>query len=976
MGHEGPEEPCMKKRLALFAAGLMTVVGAASAASTSPDAIPDIPYTRFQLPNGLTVVVHEDHKAPVVAVSVWYHVGSADEPTGKTGFAHLFEHLMFSGSENHKGTYFQPFELAGATDLNGTTWFDRTNYFETVPTTALDMALWMESDRMGHLLGAIGQKELDTQRGVVQNEKRQDENRPYGRTDENILLNTYPANHPYHHETIGSMTDLDAASLADVKKWFHDYYGAANTTLVLAGDITVAQAKEKAAKYFGDIPAGPPVPRQQAWITPLEKNTTAVQHDQVAQARIIRTWIAPQLGTDDSVGLDLATTVLGGGKTSRLYQRLVYQDKLADDVSVGISPFALSSQVQLSVDVKKGVDPKKVEAAIAEVWNDFLAKGPTEDELERAKVTNRAGFVRGLEKVGGRGGGKATILAEGQVYRNDPGAYKKDLERAQAATVASVLATSKEWLGKGSYTLTVLPAAPGFDPAAEDKAVKGLADAQGRPAAVLPPVKTYTVDKSTVDRASGVPAVTTFPDLTFPKLQRGKLKNGIEVVLAERHTIPVTQVQLLFNAGYAADQGRKLGTAAFTAQLLDESTKSLDSVEVARRKERLGAIIGASCSLDNCSVGLNALNTDLKPSLELFADIVRNPAFKADDIERVRGQWIAGIAQEKTEPEGIALRSLPPLLYGPNHAYGIPFTGSGTEKAIASLTAADLATFQADYLRPDNVRILVAGDTTLAAILPQLEAVFGDWTPPASAIPKKNVAEVAIQAKPRVFLVNRTDAQQSLVLAGLLAPPTKAKDALDLGIANGAFGGSFTSRLNMNLREDKRWAYGAGSILTDAQGQRPMLLYAPVQTDKTAESAAEILKEARGLVGDKPLTADEIAKVRSQRVRALPGSFESTSAVMSAMNGILIYDRPDDYVQTLKARIDAVDQKDAEAAISAVVKPDALTWVIVGDLRKIEAPVRALNLGEVHVIDADGNPVKEGKAKAAPATKATKPAGK
>jgi predicted Zn-dependent peptidase len=966
----------MKKRLALLAAGMMTVVGAASAASTSPDAIPDIPYTRFQLPNGLTVVVHEDHKAPIVAVSVWYHVGSADEPVGKTGFAHLFEHLMFSGSENHKGTYFKPFEPAGATDLNGTTWFDRTNYFETVPTTAVDMALWMESDRMGHLLGAIGQKELDTQRGVVQNEKRQDENRPYGRVDENILVNTYPANHPYHHDTIGSMADLDAASLADVKKWFNDYYGAANTTLVLAGDITVAQAKAKAEKYFGDIPAGPPVPRQQAWITPLAADTRAVQHDQVAQTRIVRTWIAPQLGTDDAVGLDLATTVLGGGKTSRLYQRLVYQDKLADDVSIGISPFALASQVQLQVDVKKGVDPKKVEAAVAEVMNDFLAKGPTDDELARAKVTNRAGFVRGLEKVGGRGG-KAVILAEGQVYRNDPEAYKKDLQRADAATVASILSTSKTWLGKGSYTLTILPAAPGFDPAAEDKAVKGLADASGRPAAVLPPAKTYTVAKSEVDRASGVPSVDTFPDLSFPKLQRGKLKNGIEVVLAERHTIPVTHVQLLFDAGYAADQGRKLGTASFTSQLLEESTKSLDSVEVARRKERLGAIVGASCSLDTCSVALNALNSDLQPSLDLFADIVRNPAFKADDIERVRGQWIAGIAQEKTEPEGIALRSLPPLLYGKNHAYGIPFTGSGTEKAIASLTAADLAAFQRDYLRPDNVRILVAGDTTLAAILPQLDAAFGDWKAPATAVPKKNIGTVAVQTKPRVYLINRTDASQSLVLAGLLAPSTKADDALALGIANGAFGGSFTSRLNMNLREDKRWAYGAGSILTDAQGQRPVLLYAPVQTDKTAESAAEILKEAREVIGSRPLTADEIAKIREQRVRALPGSFETASSVLGAMNGILIYGRPDDYVQTLKPRIEAVDQKTAETALSAVMKPDALTWVIVGDLRQIEAPVRALNLGTVEVIDADGKPAKSpAKAPAKAAPTAAKPAGK
>ncbi|MDF4004857.1 pitrilysin family protein [Luteibacter sp. PPL552] len=941
----------MKKRLALLAAGLLAMAGGALADTAE---VPGIAFTRFQLPNGLTVIVHEDHKAPVVAVSIWYHIGSADEPAHKTGFAHLFEHLMFSGSENHKGTYFQPFEVAGATDMNGTTWFDRTNYFETVPTTALDMALWMESDRMGHLLGAIGQHELDTQRGVVQNEKRQDENEPYGRVDENVLANVYPANHPYHHDTIGSMADLDAASLADVKQWFHDNYGAANTTLVLAGDITPEQARAKAETYFGDIPAGPPVPRQQPWVLPLTTDTRGVQHDQVAQTRIVRTWVVPQLGTDDAVELDLATTVLGGGKTSRLYQRLVYQDKLADDVSVGLSPFALSSRVQLTVDVKQGVDPARVEAAVAQVWNDFLANGPADDELARAKVANRAGFIRGLEKVSG----KAAILAEGQVYRNDPGAYRKDLDRSERATAASVLAASKKWLGKGSYTLTVMPAGPGFDPAAEDKAVVGRPAADGRPAPVLPPAGHYTVATSTVDRALGVPKVTSFPSLSFPGLQRGKLRNGIEVVLAERHTIPVTQVQILFDAGYAADQGRKLGTASFTSTLLNESTADLDSVDIARRKERLGAMIGSSCSLDTCAVALNALNSELGPSLDLFADVVRHPAFKAADIERVRGQWIAGIAQEKTDPTSIALRTLPPLLYGKAHAYGIPFTGSGTEKAIASLNAGDLKAFQHDYLRPDNARILVAGDTTLAQILPRLDAAFGDWTSPPGTIPAKNIGTVAAQAKPRVFLVNRTDAPQSLILAGLLAPSTKAKNAIDLGIANAAFGGTFTSRLNMNLREQKRWAYGAGSMLSDAKGQRPMLFYAPVQTDKTAPSAEEILKEIRAVIGPKPLTDAEIAKVQAQRVRALPGSFETTASVLSALSGIVIYDRPDDYVQTLKARIDGVNRGSAEAALSAVMHPGSLTWVIVGDLRKIEAPVRALNLGEVQVIDGDGDPVK------------------
>ncbi|MBN6150744.1 insulinase family protein [Xanthomonas sp. AmX2] len=963
----------MTRPLSLLIASILSAgIGAACApALAAPQTLqaattPDIAYTRFTLDNGLTVIVHEDHKAPVVAVSIWYHIGSGDEPAGKTGFAHLFEHLMFSGSENHKGTYFQPFEQVGATDMNGTTWFDRTNYFETVPTTALDTALWMESDRMGHLLGAIGQKELDTQRGVVQNEKRQGENRPYGRVDQNILSNLFPANHPYQHDTIGSMEDLDAASLADVKQWFHDNYGAANTTLVLAGDITVAQARAKAEQYFGDIPAGKPVPRQQPWITPLAASRRGVQHDHVAQPRIYRTWVAPQLGSDDMLQLDLATTVLGGGKTSRLYQRLVYRDQLVDDVSASIQPFALASQLQIQADVKDGVDPAKVEAAIADELTRFLAEGPSADELQRAQVSYRAGFVRGLEKVGGFTG-KAVILAEGQVYRGDPGAYRKDLQRVQAATVDSVRTAAAAWFGKGDYLLTVLPAGEGFDPAAEDKAVVALGDAPGRPAPKLPPAARYTVAKSRLDRSGGVPETHRFPDLSFPTLQRGKLKNGIEVVLAERHTIPTTQIELLFDAGYAADQGGKLGTASFTAALMNESTRSLDSVAVAQRRQRLGASTAVDCDLDSCSASLDALNDQLQPSLALFADIVRNPAFKAEDIERIRGQWLAGIAQEKTQPTSLALRTLPPLLYGSGHAYGIPFTGSGTEAAIKSLSAADLSGFHQRWLRPDNLRILVAGDTTLEAIIPQLDAAFGDWQPPAGTMPKKNIGQVAAQPAPRVYLINRPDAPQSLILAGLLAPSTKAPDNLAIGMANGAFGGTFTSRLNMNLREDKRWAYGAGTMLSDAQGQRPYLFYAPVQTDKTAESVAELLKEAKAVVGERPLTEQEIDNIKNQRIRALPGSYETTAAVLDAVEGIVRYARPDDYVQTLKARLEGIDQAAGDAAIKRIVKPEAMTWVIVGDLKQIESKVRALDLGPVQVIDGDGKPVAaKAKAKAQP----------
>ena len=942
----------MNRPLSLLAGltlSLMMVFPAARAADA-----PDIPYTRFTLPNGLTVVVNEDHKAPVVAVSVWYHVGSSYEPKGKTGFAHLFEHLMFQGSENHKDEYFKPFELAGATDQNGTTSQDRTNYFETVPTTALDMALWMESDRMGHLLGAIDQKLLDEQRGVVQNEKRQGENQPFGRVYTNILANSFPANHPYHHSTIGSMDDLNAASLETVKDWFRSYYGAANTVVVLAGDITPAIAKEKMLKYFGDIPAGPPVPRPQPWIAARTTSTSNTMTDNVPQVGIFREWNVPQLGSPQLAPLDLATTVLGGGKTSRLYQRLVYKDKLADSVSVGVNSNVLAGGVIMRVMVKKGVDPKKVEAAIADEWSKFLKQGPTSDELARAKTTYQADVIRSLEKVGGFSG-KAVTLAEGQVYQDNPGAWKIYYEQIEQATPEAVKKAADQWLSKGDYTLTVTPGKV----AANDVAtLAGRPAADGRPKDKLDDVGKYTTVTSNLDRSTGVPQVNNYPDLSFPKLQHATLENGIKVILAERHTIPVIHMEMLFDAGYAADQGHKLGTSAFTMGMLDEGTNDLDSVEIAKRKERLGANIGSGCDLDTCSVSLNALDSNLDPSLKLYADIVRNPAFREVDINRVRGQWLAGIAREKSQPTELGLRILPPLLFGEKNAYGIPMTGSGTEASIKSLTADDMRGFMRDWIRPDNATLLVAGDTTLEKVLPQLNAAFGKWPATRNALPKKNLAHADFPAEPRVFLLDRPGAQQTVILAGEVAPSTKAKNYMAIDTMLGAFGGTFTSRLNMNLREDKHWAYGAFAFMRNAIGQRAMIMYAPVQTDKTGPSASEVLKEAKAVIGDKPLTAAEVQKIKDKSVRSLPGKFETASAVLGAMTSIVKYDRPDNYVETLKQKTDAITVDQAQAAAKEVIHPDKLTWVIVGDLKKIEKPIRDLKLGKVEVIDADGKVIK------------------
>jgi zinc protease len=942
---------------------LLLSVGLRAAAASAPP--PDLPYTRFTLPNGLTVVVHEDHKAPVVAIGVWYHVGSADEPDGKTGFAHLFEHLMFSGSEHYRHSYLQQFEQAGASDLNGTTSFDRTNYYETVPTTALDMALWLESDRMGHLLGAIGQKELDTQRGVVKNEKRQGENQPHGRVFEQMLAAVFPGNHPYHHETIGSMADLDAASLTDVQRWFRAYYGAANATLVLAGDITPAEARAKAERYFGEIPAGPPVPRQQPWITPLTETVRGVQRDYVPQVSFYRTWVIPQLGTDDVVQLDLAAAVLGGGDSSRLYQRLVFQDKLADAVSVSVSPLALASLFQISVDVRDGVDPAKVEAVLNEELKRFLADGPTAEELARAQISRRADFVRGMEKVGG----KAEILAEGQIYRGDPGAYQRDFARADAATPASVKAAADTWLTRGDYVLTVLPENGGAAASKGAKDTQGAKDTNdvrgplsGRPAAQLPAEQQYSTRPSDVDRTQGVPQVASFPSLTFPALERGRLKNGIEVIVAQHHAIPTTLIQVMFDAGYAADPAGKPGIASFTAAMM-RSTRQLDAIAVARRMEGLGAATQVACDLDTCVASLDALNEQLQPALALFADLVREPVFESEDLERIRDQLLAGIAVEKTQPRAIAARILPPLLYGPNHPYGASFTGTGTEASIHAIRADDLAAYRNNWLRPDNATILVVGDTTLQEIVPRLDAAFGDWAKPATPLPSKTLGVVAAPARTRVLLVDKPGAQQSSIFAALLAPPTGTPDAIAIGVANGAFGGNFTSRLNLNLRENKHWSYGVFSGLHDAVGQRLFLVSAPVQTDRTAASLREIANETRDVVGARPLTPGEVEQARVFGVRGLPGSYETSAAVLGTVQKIVRYRYPDDYANTLKARIEAVDAPAAESALKTFIAPDAMTWVVVGDLRKIERPVRALKLGEVEVVDADGKPVRAKRAK-------------
>jgi zinc protease len=887
-----------------------------------------VPYERFTLDNGLTVIVHTDRKAPVVAVNLWYHVGSKNEKPGKTGFAHLFEHLMFQGSEHFNDEYFKPFEQVGATNMNGTTNFDRTNYFQNVPTTALDLALWMESDRMGHLLGVIDQARLDEQRGVVQNEKRQGENRPYGRVWEAIFRASFPAGHPYRWTPIGSMEDLNAASLEDVHQWFRDYYGAANAVLVLAGDIDVETARTKAEQYFGHIPPGPALTRPGVWTAARTASTRETMYDQVAQTRLYRVWNGPQDGTRDAELLALAAQVLGGGKTSRLYERLVYRDRIADTVSAGHTALEIAGLFGITSDVKAGVPHAKVEAAVEEELQRFIAKGPTAAELERARTGMRARFVKGLERIGGFGG-KADVLAACEVYEGDPGCYRRSLETLRTATPDEVREAARRWLSQGDHTLEVLPY-PAHRPAAA----------------------------SAVDRSTGVPVIAEFPGVAFPAIERHRLSNGLPVVLAHRPGVPVVRVSLLFDAGYAADQGRRPGTASFTMAMLDEGTKSLGALAIADRAESLGADLATGSSLDTSFAAVSALADRLDDSVALLADIARHPAFPADEIERVRKEWIAAIGREKSSPDALASRLLPPLMYGDGHPYAIPFTGSGTEASIAALTREDLVAFQRDRLRPDNATLIVTGDATAARILPVLEKHFGSWRAEGSKQPPKTLPAAVAPTAPRVFLVDKPGAVQSNILVGQVLASSSAPNRLETDTMNNVLGGTFTSRINMNLREDKHWSYGARSSLPDALGGRPWLLSAPVQTDKTVESMREIQREIAEFVGNRPATAEEITKIRNRDVRALSGRYETNASVSGAIAEMITFGWPDDYVRTLKARLEAQTDEAVRGAARDSLDPGRMTWVVIGDLKSIEQPIRELGFGEVRVLDADGQVIR------------------
>lgn len=921
--------------LIALAATAMPAAAQPAAAATTPAPLATLvdqvklPYEQFTLANGLRVIVHTDRKAPVVALSVWYDVGSKHEPAGRTGFAHLFEHLMFNGSQNAPGDFFEPLKQVGATDLNGTTYYDRTNYYETVPRPALERALFLESDRMGWLTPAITQAVLDEQRGVVQNEKRQGDNQPYGLVEYALVEGLF-GNGPYGHSVIGSMADLDRASVDDVKGWFRDHYGPNNAVLSIAGDIDAAEARPLVEKYFGRIARGPQSVLPKVTIPTLPAPKTVVLKDRVPAIQITRNWAIPGLNDPDAAAIDVFGQVLGGLASSRLANALVREEKLAVSAYAYAETFSQAGTFTIGVTLQPGVDPAKVDKRIDAILADLIAKGPTADEVQRVATTNVSATIKGLQSTRAQ----AATLAEGLLYSNDPGFFRKRLEEVARMTPAKAQAAAAKWLTRPALTIRVEP---------------GDREAYQEAAAVAPatPAAEEAIPKG--DRGA-MPDVGAIRDIRFPAVTRTRLASGVELIYAQQTAVPVTRMVLSFDAGATADPDGKPGTQNLTLSLLDEGTTSRSSIAIAEAKERLGAEIDGGSSADRTYLSLGVPSANLGGGVELFADIVRHPAFAPAEVERLRATTLTAIQFELSSPNGLANRALPGLLYGPANPYAKLANGSGDPAVVAKLSRDELVAFHRAWIRPDKAKVFVVSDLPLAQVKAALDARFGDWKGEGAAGVKAFTAKPQ-PAGPRIVLVDRPNSPQSLIVAGQMTPLDPASDLLVAITANQVLGGGFLSRINMDLREARHWSYGAGGGFNWLEHAVPYAVNAPVQADRTGESIKAIRDDVRAFLTTSGVTPAELAREIAGSTRELAGRFETANAVLGAMQQNDIRHRPDDYYDGIAQKYRGMTAAQLDAAARGALDVDRFVWVVVGDAAKVRPQLDSLGL-PVEVISA------------------------
>ncbi|HEY0064601.1 MAG TPA: pitrilysin family protein [Telluria sp.] len=901
-------------------------------------AVPELPIEKYTLPNGLEVILVEDHKLPLVTVNIWYHVGAANETPGLTGFAHLFEHMMFAATRHApRGLVDKLLEGAGVTDSNGSTDFDRTNYYDTLPSNQLELALWAHSDRMGYLLDVLDQKALSNQQDVVRNERRESvENEPYGVVAEALHHNLFPKTHPYHGNIIGSHADIQAARLSDVRAFFTRYYAPNNASMVIAGDIDKPAVRKLVDKYFGSFKRGADVPKPNVVTPAITAERRVVVTDRVDLQRVIMGWLTTPAYQEDDAELSIAAQILAGGKASRLYQALVYEKQLAQDVSAAQHGSALTSVFEIDVTARPGHTAREIEIAIDAELERLRARGPSLKEVQRAQYAIETALFASMEKLGGDG--LADLLNEYNQFVGDPNYLARDLARYRKVSPADVQRVVAAQLGKNARV--VVHGVPGAPQLAPEVPVTKPAGRQSRPTGV----------NADEPWRHAVPAAGPAPKVTLPAADRFKLPNGLTVLHHYNPALPLVAAEIVIKAGASANPATLPGLASFTAAMLDEGTGTRSALQIAEELAQLGAHLSAGSGAETSLISLMSLKSNFGKTLEIAADVVRNPAFPAAEVERQRASRLADLGQQLDDAAAIADDMAAMAVYGSGHPFA--YGGLGTEAALKATTGADLRAFWQQNYVPNNAALVLSGDLTRAEAQALAEACFGSWQ--AGSTPARN-DKPAVAGGARVILVPKADASQTALQVSLLGAARNTPDYAALEVMNAALGGLFTSRINTNLREDKGYSYGAYSQFDYRRTPGPFEIVTSVRTNATGAAVSEIFKEVRAL-REHPLPEQELRNAINAQVLSLPGHFDTNEGVGGSLASIFAYDLPLDYYSTLAQQYLGVTAEQVQAVANQYLVPEKMVVVAVGERKKIEAQLKKLKLGPLDIRTPDGKP--------------------
>jgi zinc protease len=935
---------CTRVAASLLSSALVSAAFAA-APPTKPLKLPEVKFEKYTLPNGLTVITHEDHRLPLVAVDLWYHVGPLNERAGRTGFAHLFEHMMFEGSE-HVGekAHIKFVQGAGATDVNGTTSFDRTNYFETLPANQLELGLWLESDRMGFLMEGLDRTKLANQRDVVRNERRQGEGRPYELADEKIYQLLFPKEHPYYADVIGSHADIEAARIADIRDFHQQFYTPNNASIAIAGDFNPAQLKALLTKYFGPIPQGPAVAPVTTPTPAITEQRRATVTDTVRLPQVDIAFLTPAIFTPGSDDASVAIFALAGGKASRLDQAMTIKTQMAQRVTCYNQSLKLTGITQCTLTARPGVKPEDLEAAFWTELAKLQADGPTQEEVDSAKALDLTRKIAGLQRLGGFGG-VADTLNEYNQYTNDPGYLPKDIAAEQAVTIASAKAAANQYYRKESSV--VVYCVPG------KKVTDDVPRSPDNTDADVKIVNPYSADfEASQAWRKTVPAAGPALAFHLPVPKTFALKNGLKVYYVEDKNLPIASVQLTSRAGSENASPAKAGLASLTATNMAEATTTRDLTQLADDQERIGTRIQVGATMDSADASLSVTSNNLDAGFDLLADVVQHPAFKADDFDRLRKQRLVAIGQQADSPQAIAIRVGPMLLYG-DQPYGA--SPAGTDETVSSITRDDVALFYAKHFGPADSALMLTGDVSELEAHRLAEKYFGSWTGTAGS--RATIPAPPAPPTRKIVIIDKPGAPQTALFAFGMGLPITTPDLQALQIMNYTLGGGFASRINMNLREEHGYTYGAQSQYSFYREGGTFIAGGLVRTDITGPAAKELLYEISRFAANPP-TGDELKQAKDARIQSIPSLFETTQATAGAISSIFVYNRPLDYYSTVADKYRAVTANDVSRVARDDVHPDNLIIVAVGDRAKIEAGLKETNLGPIEIRTPTGELVK------------------